>query len=342
MIFVESPLRDLYRLVVWGPYRDLNRRVPPPWEIELNRSLGLAASLVSAESLQRVQRNLRRAFPHRDDLDAVAHRVFATHFASQYLPMSFERMGPGNVDRYLEIEGLEHLHRAWRRGRGVVVMLPHAGPVQLPLCALGHRGYPVHQIGGGVVAGLSRIGQWAANRRQSMESHLPARVVDGKSFLRPVLRALRQGAVILTTCDGTGGGREIGRRTVRRVCGHPMRLPVSAVYLALRVGAPLLPLYTVRRGPRPPCHRTVIHPPVPLDRSLPLRRGLEAGADHLARFLEDFLQRHPGDWHFWDHFEPGRFLLASDEIRGEAPASGSGEQGSERDPKLERHRPGGA
>ncbi len=308
MIFDESPLRDAYRLVVWGPYRHALSRLPYGWELGVNGRLGRLAARASRGNLSRIERNLDRAFPQREDLACVAAKTFETHFQHQYLPVSFPRMQANNLDRYLRIRGLEHVDRASKQGRGVVLMHPHMGPVQLPLHGMGALGYPVHQVGGGVVTGLSRVGEWAAATRRSLEDSMPVTVHDGKGFLRPVLRALKGGAVVMATCDGTGGGQELGRRQVRSVCGQPMRVPVSAVWLAVVGRAPLLPLVTHRSGHRSPRHVTEIGPPVEIPRDLPRDAQIEAGIDRVASFLTDSLTRYPEDWHFWDHFEPGRFL----------------------------------
>ena len=313
MIFAESPLRDAYRLVVWGPARHALGGLPAGWELALHRRMGLAAAVAARGQRARVERNLRRAFPGREDVPAIARATFGTHFQHQYLPVSFPRITAKNADRYLRIVGLDHVDRALALGRGVVLVHPHMGPVQLPLHVMGVLGYPVHQVGGGVVEGLSRVGEWAAGVRRGLEAAMPVTVHDGKGYLRPVLRALSSNSVVMATCDGTGGGAELGRRVVRTVLGQPMKLPVSPLWLALRAGAPLLPLTTFASGGRHPRHVTEIGAPFDLPRGMPFDEGLARGADLLAAFLSEVLALHPADWHFWDHFEPGRFLGASGE-----------------------------
>jgi len=228
----------------------------------------------------------------------------------QYISWSFARVGPDTLPDYLELRGREHLDAARAAGRGVVMMHPHMGPAQLPLCALGALGYPMNQIGGGGVEGeISEAGQAATALRHALERDCPATIWDGGGFIRPVLRALGAGEVVMTAMDGTGGGRELGRRYPRPVLGQTMNVPVGAVYLAIKSGAPLMTLVTSRRRGRGAPYRTVISPPVDLPRDLPVKEALEAGADVVASTLEGFLRDHPGDWHFWDEFRPGRFLV---------------------------------
>ena len=70
--------------------------------------------------------------------------------------------------------------------------------------------------------------------------------------------------------------------------------PVSA-YLALRTGAPILPIavYFEARGQ----HRAVIQPPVPAERLGRLREDVERVTQDIARRFEDLIRAHPEQWH---------------------------------------------
>ena len=84
-----------------------------------------------------------------------------------------------------------------------------------------------------------------------------------------------------------------------------MRIPVGGVFLALKSGAPLLTLVTHREEER---WVSEIGPEIHLDRGLSTTQVLDQGADEIASFLGRCLHTWPGDWHFWDEFQPGRFL----------------------------------
>ncbi len=308
MLFPESPARDAWRLLAWGPWRALAGALPPGWEIAVHRAFGGAARRVTRHTGARIEANVRRALGDGADAGRIAREAFGTHFVHQYLPVSFPRIRAENAFWYLRIEGLERVDAHRRAGRGAVLVHAHLGPVQLPLCVMGVLGYPMHQVGGGEVPGLSRTGRWAAGRRRSLEEAMPVTVHDGRAYFRPVLRALEAGGIVMATCDGTGGGEEIGRRLVRPVFGHPMRIAVGPAWLALHAGVPLMPLVTHPSEGPGPAWTTTIGEPLPLVRDLPPDEALARGADLLAAFLEDALRRWPGHWHFWDQFEPGRFL----------------------------------
>jgi KDO2-lipid IV(A) lauroyltransferase len=130
MVFDESPLKDLYRLVVWGPYRRAICGLPHGVELRVNRLLGRGVALGARGKKARVVENLKRAFPKSSDLAGIATGTFSTHFMEQYVSWSFGRIDLETHGKYLEIRGLEHLERAAAEGGGVVLMHPHMGPAR--------------------------------------------------------------------------------------------------------------------------------------------------------------------------------------------------------------------
>jgi KDO2-lipid IV(A) lauroyltransferase len=315
MIFGEGRAKDAYRRVLWGPVAEGLVSLPGPWDQWVVRALGRSAVRFAGRKHQEVLDNLMRAFPsgvaaNGSPLEQVVSDAFATHFANQYIGFSFPSCGKDNWSDYLEIRGLDVLQSHVDEGKGVVLAHPHMGPAQLPLHVLGVMGLPMVQVGGGRITRvtLSETGEWARQRRAQLESRMPVDVHDGKHFLRPLLRSLASGSVVMTAADGTGGGEEIGRRLNRSVLEHSMGIAVGSVWLAAMSGAPLLTLHCFR-NPRPgSMYVAEIGSEIPLDRDQPMDGILEDGADHLGDWLDRILRSHPGDWLFWDGFAPGALL----------------------------------
>jgi lauroyl/myristoyl acyltransferase len=313
LIFGESRFKDLYRRVTWGPGRRLLESLPAPMEMQSIRAIARVSAAALPDRRTQLRTNLARAFPSWEAarLDTVAREAFAAHFSNQYISFSFSKCTPGNSQKYLEFEGLEHLERASSGGQGVVLMHPHMGPAQLPLHILALRGFEMHQVGGGEVTlvELSETGRWAAETRANLEARMPVTLHDGKKYLRPLIRAVRGGGILMTAGDATGGGQELGRRLIRTVLGQSYGVPIGPIWMAWRSGAPLLSIHCVRnRKTDGALFRAIIQPELPLDRELPLRAALAQGADLVASWLDTILRDHPGDWLFWDGFRPGGLL----------------------------------
>ncbi len=312
MILAEHPLKDLYRRAVWGPVRAALEASPAPMELTAVAAGGALAAAMLANKRAKLRENLARAFPQHTstELDGLARAAFQAHLANQYISFSFPKCDAASWSRYVRFRGLERLARARAAGRGVVLMHPHMGPAQLPLHALGVLGWPMHQIGGGRVTlvNLSPTGQWAAARRAELERRMPVTLHDGRRFLRPVLRALQGGAVLMTACDATGGGEELGRRHTSTVLGQRYPVPVGPVWLAYTSGAPLLTIATHRDPERSAPYIVEIGAEIDFPRDQGREAALVEGAERTARFLDGALRAWPGDWLFWDGFQPGGLL----------------------------------
>jgi len=313
LIFGESHLKDLYRKLTWGPGRQLLEAMPAPMEMRAIRALARVGAASLPVRRAQLRTNLARAFPGWEDsrLDSVAREAFSAHFSNQYVSFSFSKCTRSNWEKYLRFEGMEYLEAAAAQGKGVVLMHPHMGPAQLPLHVLALQGFDMHQVGGGEVTlvELSKTGRWAADTRARLEARMPATLHDGKKYLRPLIRALRGGGILMSAGDATGGGQELGRRELRRVLGQDYGIPIGPIWMAWRSGAPLLSIRCVRdRNRGGPPFRAIIGPEIPIERDLSRKAALAHGADQIAAWLEGILRDHPGDWLFWDGFRPGGLL----------------------------------
>lgn len=303
MIVGESPWKDAWRLFAWGPWPALlgalGRR-----QIAVNERIGRAARRGAPELARRVRDAMRMALGERPDLDDLVAEAFATHFANQYIGPVFPRIRRDTVDRWVRFEGLDILDEARERG-GVVVAHGHLALPQLPLHALGVRGLPVHQVAGGRTAvSKSRLGEWAAGRRESLEGAIAAEIHDARRYVRPLVRALQRREIVFTACDGTGGGEELGRREVHRVLGLPMAVPVFPSWIAGKSGATVLPL-SVRRGEDVPIVARFERP--------------AASTADLAARLDGWIRERPGSWHFWHALHEGAGGLLRVSLRPGVP-----------------------
>jgi len=304
----EGALSDLLRLVLWYPYRWSVPLMAPARELELSRRMAHLLAWLDPPALSRVIGNLQRAFPGRTDLRALAYACVESRIESQYLNLSFEKLDQTTLPSYLSFEGLSRLDEILARGRGCILAYPHMGPIMLPVFGLGLLGYRPSQIlAQDEPEGASPAALAAYRIRQCLESRVPATIVNARSYLRPTLRRLRHGELVLVSYDGTGGGEEVGRRVQVTMLGQQVLFPVGALYLAHRSGAPLLPMVTL---PSDGCERykTVIGHEFVLEQCDDLREMLRKDAQRLALELDSLLTRHPGSWHLWPEFEPGRMI----------------------------------
>lgn len=182
------------------------------------------------------------------------------------------------LGRAMRVDGIEQLDAALARGRGVVIGLPHVGPMLLlihALCARGVRPYLVATgARSGVVSGPA--GRWREFQRRHREAAGCRTVWPGEAF--PAARALlERGEVLVVPWDVRGSARV-------RLLDRPARVSAGAGHLAVATGAAVLPGLVWRERARP-CAR--LGPPI--DAGAGADAVLEALAADLDRALRQRL-----------------------------------------------------
>lgn len=301
MVIGESILKDLVRPVIWFGLRWIVLLLPAGSEIALYRAMGRAFSLLARGKKAHLASNLSLLLGGGRDYGGVAAKCMENHFVNRYLNFSFPKITSRTIEKYARLEGLDRLDAALARGRGCVLVHAHFGPSQLPLFALGLRGYRLNQIGGPDVLGLSSLGRFCLRKFREDEKRIPARIIQADGFLRPAFGCLKKNEVLMTAGDGTGGRRFIGRARPFHFMGRELLFPVGAASLAARTGAAYLPIFTLPGG-KGGAYRIVIY------REIEAAAGdqEEAAASVTRAFLELFsrvLRRYPSLWHFWDELD---------------------------------------
>jgi KDO2-lipid IV(A) lauroyltransferase len=194
----------------------------------------------------------------------------------------------GVRSRFRFERGEEYLRAGFAQGKGVVIALPHVGSWEwggawlalehMPMTAVVERLEP------------ERLFEWFLEQRAAMGlTGVPLGDGSGPA----ILRALKDGAItgLVSDRDLMGNGVEV------EFFGEKTTLPGGAATLALRTGAALVPA-VVYSGPGNG-HTGVVHPALDTTRSKSLRADVTRLTQELATIFEDFIRRHPEQWHLY-------------------------------------------
>ena len=239
----------------------------------------------------RVRQNLRTVLGPRAYGEELVD-VFRTfsHFASCFT----EALALGAThprEASCSVEGAQHLERALARGRGVIVVTAHTGAWETagPLLK--------KALGVDMLIVMEREPDEDAraiqDRTRERSGIRIAHVGDGPLAALPLFTHLRRGGVLGVQLDRAPSAM---RSIAVRLFDAPARVPSGPFWLASVTGAPIVPIFALRRGP----FRYEI-------RICPLReieRGTSADALGLTAQdvtweMERFIRAHPTHWfHF--------------------------------------------
>jgi lauroyl/myristoyl acyltransferase len=266
---------------------DVARVLPPALAQPLARATSWAWLASQPARRHQVARNLERIapdLPERDRRRALIS-VFENYarYWHELFWMSDEGATPLLAD--FDCQGLEHLEAAHAQGRGVVVGLPHLGNWDVAGAWIADRGFPVTTVA--ETASPPELFDWFVATRE----RLGMRVVPlSRSAGSALVHDLGAGRVVclLADRDITGDGVEV------RFFGERTRLPGGPALLALRTGAPLLPV-GLSFGPGW-SHRAQILAPLATERRARLRDDVIRVTQDLASTFEQLIRAAPDQW----------------------------------------------
>lgn len=266
------------------------RSVLPLWRLQYVASSGTRDLLTD---------EYRRCFGQVNaDTIRDAYRVA---FRAHYEELLLGKLTAGNWGRYLEFQGREHLDAALARGKGAIILFPHAGNFMLMIAAVSLAGYPYTQYAARGLAPpdvaeahpeLFGHNRWRAEVRQvreASEDRLPARFLTMETPLRKLYRALEANEVVGIAFDG-----RIGQKFMKvPYLGREALINPGPYRMALSTGAAIVPTMVAcpRRG-RDVC--TFGAPILPEGQTLAsMSRAYVQGA------VEPWLRAHPEQYGVW-------------------------------------------
>jgi len=313
MIIKDTLLRDLGRIIIWYPFRWGILLLSLSIVIKVGRIMGKIESLYNRKRIVIMGQNIQRALRCTPK---EAHHIARLNLELHYIHLlelfKFPQLSTKNIDHFVELRGLEHLDSCLEHKRGVILVHLHFGTMQIPLIALGHKGYCMNQIGQREPDNnnLSFIHRKVALRqRLKIEATIPADIINigMTSTLRPAFRCLEQNEVLMITGDGRGGANPVGNKyIIVDFLGQKTHFPPGPVTIARKTGAKMLPLFCFRLPDGR--QRVEIHPPLPLsfgpNKELDIHTNTQLYADALSKEVTN----HPEHWMFWQEFTPGLMI----------------------------------
>jgi KDO2-lipid IV(A) lauroyltransferase len=256
-------------------------------------------SLRPSDRRRMVERHQLRVRPDLTEAELrrqvrAVYRSYGRYYAESFrLPAA----GEAEIDARMSVDGYEHFEQALAGPTGPLMVLPHLGSWEwcaywlsrvkkIPVTAVVERIEP------------DALFEWFTEFRREMGVHV---VPLGPDAGRAVSRAVKDHHVIALLSDRDIGGKGIEVEFL----GEKTTLPGGPATLALRLGAPVLPvaLYDTPGGG----HHAVCKPPLDTERRGALREDVARITQDIATALEELIRAAPDQWHLLQPNWPSDF-----------------------------------
>jgi KDO2-lipid IV(A) lauroyltransferase len=190
----------------------------------------------------------------------------------------------------VKIEGLEKALKLLEKKKGVLLLLGHFGNWELMGLMSKVIGNPIM-----VIAKPMKKNRWVDQFITKVRSAGGLEVISNIKAGRKVIQALSQNRVV---------GILIDQRAKRSegiwadFFGRKAPTTPSLAVLAMKTGAPVLPVFMIRNGFQK--HRLIIKEPLDLIRTGDIKKDVESNTQLFNDTLESMIRQHPDQW-FWVH-----------------------------------------
>jgi lauroyl/myristoyl acyltransferase len=265
----------------------------------LGRSFGEVWGWFDGDRRTMARRHMERVMENGTDTDRASKEIMRSYgrYFAEALWARASRVPDMLADT--EVVGLEHLLNARDAGTGMIFALPHMGNWEAAAPVAIDRGVPVVAVA--EVLPNERITDWFTRMRA--EFGIEIVLATGRiEVMRKLEKAIAENKAVALLSD-----RDLkGKGVAVEFFGERTTLPPGPATLAVRTGAPLLPVGCYFRDGG---YKVVVRPPLPMPPDGTKTERVAALTQSLADQLEDLIRAAPQQWHLvvpnWPSDEQG-------------------------------------
>ena len=249
----SRPVRHAAEYLAVRAVQSAVRAAPRGWGEALGGGLGRLFHRWDHRRRNTASANVRAALPERtdDERAAVVASAFGSVGRHVIELLRFDAMRVEDMMARVEFAGAEHVERAMAAGRGAMLFTGHFGFWELHVMAHAVRFEPI------VMVARTLDNPRLEAMIERVRTRVGTRVVSRQGAVRGLLRGLREGRPVGMMVD-----QHMQDRSAVTVdfLGRPAATTSAVAALALRTGAPVIPVFTLPvEGGR---YRVVYEPPV--------------------------------------------------------------------------------
>jgi KDO2-lipid IV(A) lauroyltransferase len=279
-------------LLVRGFSRFINL-LPENFSLWVGRRLGSVMYYLDLEHRKIALQNLHIAFA-RDKSEREIRSIAKRNLQNLgMMAIEFFRLPKMNVEAFqgkVNVEGLEIYKKALNNGKGILLLLSHFGNWEMMGLMSKFLGSSI-----AVIARPMKKNKRLDRFLTEIRSGTGLEVISTEKASRKVMRVLSQNRMV---------GILIDQRAKRSegvwvdFFGEKAPSTPALAILAMRTGAPVLPVFMVRNGYQK--HRLIVKEPLQLVNTGDIKKDVEANTQLMNQTLESMIRQYPDQW-FWVH-----------------------------------------
>ncbi len=266
------------------------RSMPRRWAAALGGGLGRLFHRWDDRRRSTAVRNVRAALPGRTDDEhrAIVASAFANVGRHVIELLRFDAMRVDQMMALVEFEGAEHVERARAAGRGAMFFTGHFGFWELHVMAHAVRFEPILMV-------ARRLDNpFLEAMIERVRTRVGTRIIPRQGAVRGLLRGLLEHRSVGMMVDQHMQDRSA---VTVEFLGRPAATTSAIAALALRTGAPVIPVFTL---PLPGYRYRVVYEP-PVEMPDPRRPdAVQVLTQRCTDVLESYVRRQPELW-LWMH-----------------------------------------
>ncbi|MGM0600132.1 MAG: lysophospholipid acyltransferase family protein [Candidatus Rifleibacteriota bacterium] len=244
------------------------------------------------ETIDRICHRMKR--PRYDQLNVLVKRVFIHFSLTIYEIMRMPAMSEEELKTKVTFHGIKNLENALKKGKGVILALPHIGNWELFGAAIAARGYKLNSFY------LSQKEDELGGLLDYFRGFSKMRMHDRDRGGIKALKALKAGEILGMVADQDGANQGV----YLDFLGHFVSLPAGPANWSIKTGAVLVPIYSLRRGLSNKFDAWFL-PGLSENGEGSHRQKVIKRTARLSRWMEKLILNHPDQYlWFYDRFKP--------------------------------------
>jgi KDO2-lipid IV(A) lauroyltransferase len=267
--------------------------LPERFALWVGRLLGNAMYTLDVKHRRIALQNLHLAFGREkseEEMRSIARKNFQNLGMMAIEFFQIPRMDIETYQKKVTVEGLDKALKVLDENRGALLLLGHFGNWELMALMSKVINRPILAIAKPIKKN-PRLEQWIIQSRNK----IGLEIIPPVNATQKVLVALSRNQIVAILFDQRG---KRSKGVWADFFGKKVPTTSGLAMMALRSGAPVLPVFMVREGSWK--HRLIIRDPLDIIRSGVFRKDVETNTQLFNRTLESIIRQYPEQW-LWIH-----------------------------------------